>query len=117
MQNEKLAVMKVFKNLDRWLLVVGVGLLAFCGAAKLREVVLSRAAVRQFEFLRQPAINSAVGAAVAHPTISRPDFLLWSEQRVRQYDEGLTQHPRLHWRCCASTEFMSRRLCSRVQTI
>jgi sortase A len=91
-QNGRHAVMKIFKNLDRWLLVVGVGLLAFCAAAKLHEVVLSRVAVRQFESLRQPAINSNVGTVAAHPIISRPDFVLWSEQRVRDYEEGLTQH-------------------------
>ena len=50
--------MRLKKHLQRWLLPAGVALLAFCAAAKLHELILSRAAMRRFEDLRQPTANN-----------------------------------------------------------
>lgn len=83
--------MKNLKKLERLLLLAGAGLLAFWAAAKLHEVVLSRAAIWRFEHRQPPAVNSATSASVTQPAISAPDFLLWSKTRVKQYEESLSQ--------------------------
>ena len=83
--------MRLRRHLQRLLMLVGFGLLACCAAAKLRELVLSRAAMRRFEDLRQAtANNSAVQNPVVQPVVSPPDFVLWSEQRVKHYEESLS---------------------------
>ncbi len=85
------SIMKLRKYLRRWLLLAGVALLAFCAAAKLHELILSRAAMRRFEDLRQAtANNGAEQSPVVQPVISPPDFVLWSEQRIKHYEEGLS---------------------------
>lgn len=83
--------MKNLKKLECLLLLAGVGLLAFCAAAKLHEVVLSRVAIWRFEYPQPPAINSATRAPVRQPAVSAPDFLLWSRIRIKQYEESLSQ--------------------------
>jgi sortase A len=84
-------MMKLKKHLQRWLLLAGVALLAFCAAAKLHEQILSRAAMRRFEDLRQAtANNDAEQNPVVHPVVSPPDFVLWSEQRIKRYEESLS---------------------------
>lgn len=63
--------MRLKKHLQRWLLPAGVALLAFCAAAKLHELILSRAAMRRFEDLRQPtANNGAKQNPAAQPVVS-----------------------------------------------
>jgi sortase A len=88
----KTTVSQWMKHLERLLLVVGLGLLAFYGAAKLHEIVLSRAAVHQFEN-RQPAEADPV-LLTPPPTLSapKPDFLTWSKQRIKHYEASLGQH-------------------------
>ena len=54
--------MRLRTHLQRLLLLVGFGLLACCAAAKLHELVLSRAAMRRFEDLRQATANNSAGA-------------------------------------------------------
>jgi len=84
-------MMKLRKHLQRWLLLVGVALLAFCAAAKLHELILSRAAMRRFEDLRHAtANNGAEQHPAAQPVVSPPDFVLWSEQRIKHYEESLS---------------------------
>ncbi len=86
--------MKHLKNLERLLLVVGFALLAVVAAAKIHEVVLSRAAIRQFEQLKQNTAHSTPkipGDPAPQLSASRPDFLLWSEDRVKHYQESLRQ--------------------------
>ena len=75
----------------RLLMLVGFGLLAFCAAAKLHELILSREAIRRFEDLRQATANNIAGQnpIVQPPVVSSPDFLLWSEQRIEHYEENL----------------------------
>jgi sortase A len=84
-------VKKCLKNLERLLLVVGFGLLAFCAAAKIEQILLSRAAIQQLEHRKQPAVNLRTDRAVTPPA-SKPDFLLWSKERIRHYEDSLGQH-------------------------
>ena len=65
--------------------------MAFCAAAKLHELILSRAAIRRFEDLRRATGNNIAGQnpIVQPPVVSPPDFLLWSEQRIKHYEESL----------------------------
>lgn len=84
--------MKYLKNLERLLLVVGVGLLVFCAAAKFHQVALSKAAIQQFENLKPPAINVRTESAVTPLPASAPDLVSWSKQRVRHYEDSLDQH-------------------------
>jgi len=80
------------KHLQRWLLPAGVVLLAFCAAANLHELILSRAAIRRFEDLRRATGNNIAGQnpIVQPPVVSPPDFLLWSEQRIKHYEESFS---------------------------
>jgi sortase A len=88
---------KLRTHLQRLLLVVGFALLAFYAAARLHEVILSRASVRHFEHQieDQNATRLNQGAdekpVVQTPTTA-PDFVSWSEQRIRQYAESLSKH-------------------------
>jgi sortase A len=79
-------------HLPRMLLLVGFGLLAFYGAAKLHEHFLSRAAVRDFEDLRQTTRNSNVKEKAEPQLLALPpNFLLWSEKRIHDYEESLNK--------------------------
>jgi sortase A len=90
-QGRELILMKLKKHLQRWLLLAGCLLLAFCAVAKLHEFVLSRAGLRQFEHFRQASRQERVQASpVVQPIASPPDFLLWSEQRIKQYKDSLS---------------------------
>ena len=84
--------MRLKKHLQRWLLPAGVVLLAFCAAANLHELILSRAAIRRFEDLRRATGNNIAGQnpIVQPPVVSPPDFLLWSEQRIKHYEESFS---------------------------
>jgi len=86
-------VTKLKKHLRRLLFFVGFGLLAFCGVAKLHEIALSRTAMQHFEDLRQSAVsNSAKENPPVQPSAATPDFVLWSEQRVKHYEDSLSRH-------------------------
>jgi len=80
------------KHLQRLLLLAGFALLAFYGAAKLHEHILSRAAIRHFEDLRQTTFNSDVKKKVA-PQLAAPppNFVSWSEKRIHDYEESLDE--------------------------
>jgi len=81
------------KHLQRLLLLVGFGLLAFYAAAKLHELILSRAEMRHFEDQNSTRLNKSAEEkrAVQTPT-APPDFVLWSEQRIQQYAESLSKY-------------------------
>jgi sortase A len=83
---------KWLKHTERLLVVVGATLLLFWAAAKLHEIVLSRAAVRQFENLRQPAVNISVGSPLPTLAVPKPSFVSWSEKRIQDYALSLDQH-------------------------
>lgn len=78
--------------LQRLFLFVGLGLLTFYAAARLHEYVLSRAAIRHLEDLRQTALNSnQPKTAETQLVVSRPNFLLWSGKRIHDYEESLNE--------------------------
>lgn len=84
--------MKLKKLLRRILLCAGFALLAFCAAAKLHELILSRAATRRFEDLKQA--NANIGTQqrpLVQPVASASNFVLWSQQRIRHYQESLSK--------------------------
>lgn len=84
--------MKLRKLLSRILLCAGFALLAFCAAAKLHELVLSRTETRRFEELRQETVNMKMKRKpLVQPVASAPDFVMWSEQRIRHYEESLSK--------------------------
>lgn len=89
--------MKLKKYIERLLLCVGFALLAFYAGAKLHEQVMSRAAMRSFEELKQTAeagnVKPDTGAPnVVSPVAPPPSFISWSEQRIRQYEKSLNAH-------------------------
>jgi sortase A len=83
--------MRYLKNLERLLFVVGFGLLAFWAAARVDQALLSRGAIDQFEDVKQQAGNGVRSGEALLPA-SSPDFFLWSEQRVKHYEESLSRH-------------------------
>ncbi|MFZ0283604.1 MAG: hypothetical protein WAL32_00095 [Terriglobales bacterium] len=70
--------------LERSLLVAGVALLAIYVAARIHGAITSRAAVREFEALKQaaPPTTAPEGVGSSPKTPSEPDFLVWSEKRT-----------------------------------
>jgi sortase A len=79
-------------HLSRMLLLVGFGLLAFYGAAKLHEHVLSRAAMRHLEDLRQTTLHSNVKQKAEPQLVALPpSFLRWSEKRIHEYEESFNE--------------------------
>lgn len=83
---------KWLKHIERLLLVVGAMLLMFWAGAKVHEIVLSRAAVRQFESLEQPAVNISAGNPAPALALPKPSFVSWSEKRIQDYEESLDRH-------------------------
>jgi sortase A len=74
------------------LLFLGFALLAFYAAAKLHEVILSRAGMRRFEDQHSARLNKGTEEKrVVHAPTASPDFVLWSEQRIHQYAESLSK--------------------------
>jgi sortase A len=84
---------KLRTHLQRLLFLVGFALLAFYAAAKLHELILSRAGVRHFEDQNSTRLNKRTEEkrVVQTPT-TPPDFVSWSEQRIHHYAESLSKH-------------------------
>lgn len=78
---------KLKKHFSRLFLLAGVVLLTFCGVAKLRSAVLSRIAIRQIQ-VASHEIPGDRGTPVP-PTAATPDFVLWSQTRIKQYEESV----------------------------
>jgi sortase A len=84
---------KLRKHLQRLLLLVGFGLLAFYGAAKFHQHLLSQAAMRHFYDLRiAPPNERARDDFGLQPVAAPPDFVSWSQKRIQQYEQSLTEH-------------------------
>jgi sortase A len=84
---------KLKTHVQRLLLLLGFALLAFYAAAKLHELILSRAGMRHFEDQNSTSLNrSAPEKRVVHTPATPPDFILWSEQRIHQYADSLSKH-------------------------
>jgi sortase A len=85
--------MKLKKYPQRFLLLAGILLLAFYGAAKLHEVILFRSAMKSFEATREAKLNEgSKESSAVQPVASPPDFVSWSEQRIKRYEESLGEH-------------------------
>jgi len=89
---ESLWYLVILPGIERLLLVLGLVLLALYVSARIREIILSRVAVKQFEALKHSAPQSAPGDEKALPLTSKPDFVSWSGTRIRAYYDSLDQH-------------------------
>jgi sortase A len=76
-------------KLERLLMIVGVLMLGLFVGARIHQSVLSSAELQRFK-ARQPA--SADELHQAGLTTATPDFSLWSERRIRDYQESLAAH-------------------------
>jgi sortase A len=78
------------RTLERLLLIAGVLLLAFYVVARIHKAVLSRAEVSRFKTERLKLADQAgsVKLVAAEP----PDVSLWSEKRIRDYEDSLASH-------------------------
>jgi len=90
--------MKHAHKLGQLLMLVGLVLLGIFVAAKVHQIVLSRAAMRQFEQMKQAAKNAPPDAPQPPPsaiepqlTAPKPSVVLWSEQRIKDYRDSLDQ--------------------------
>lgn len=76
-------------KVERWLLILGVIMVGFYVGARIHGVVLSRAEIKKFESQRS-SISAQPPKMVA--VSGTPDFSLWSEKRVHDYQESLTSY-------------------------
>ena len=85
--------MKLRTHFQRLLLLVGFALLAFYAAARIHELILSRAGMRHFENQNSTKLNQRAQEKRALHTPTAPsDLVSWSEQRIHQYAESLSKH-------------------------
>jgi sortase A len=77
------------RHIERLLLLVGVLMLAFYVAARIHRTVLSNADLQRF---KSQQTASAAGPRPVTLTAGTPDFSLWSEKRVKEYQESLAAH-------------------------
>jgi sortase A len=85
MKSRKLSL----RQLERWLLIVGLTLVGIYALAKLHSEVSSRLALRKFEAERK-RVRIRAQESVKLRTSEEVDFTLWSEKRVQAYMESLT---------------------------
>jgi sortase A len=78
-----------FHKLERLLMIAGVLMLGFYVGARIHQSVLSSAELQRFKD-RQPA--SADELHRTGLTTATPDFTLWSERRIKDYQESLAAH-------------------------
>jgi sortase A len=79
--------MRWLAKVERLLLVFGLLMLGVYLGARAHKAVLSRAAVASFK-TEQPAERPGTVELAA----AKPDFSLWSEKRVREYQDSLLTH-------------------------
>ena len=77
------------RQLERLLLIVGAVMLALYGAARIHRTVLSNAELQKFK--TQQRVSAAAPRGVTLAT-AIPDLSLWSEKRVKEYQESLAEH-------------------------
>jgi len=75
-------------KLERLLLIIGLLMLGIYVGARIDGIVLSRAELQRFEGQRSAVREEASGGLV----VKAPDFSLWSEKRVKDYQESLAAH-------------------------
>jgi sortase A len=79
--------MRWLAKVERLLLVFGLLMLGVYLGARAHKAVLSRAAVESFK-TELPAERPGTAELVA----AKPDFSLWSEKRVKEYQDSLLTH-------------------------
>jgi sortase A len=72
--------------LERLLLVIGVAMLAIYIGARIQGSVLSNVALETFKTEHQDPADSSRREP---PAPGKPDFSLWSEKRIKEYEESL----------------------------
>src|SRR5271163_3408697 len=88
MEKRAFPIQRVLANL---LLVLGLTLLVLYGSARIRGLLMSQAAVKQFEEQKRSASTNRADSEPGEKT-SPPDFLWWSENRIRAYQSSLGEH-------------------------
>ena len=81
--------MRILCSLQRVLFAVGIVLLSFCAAAFIVGHVYSRIAVNRFQVQSNSQRRVATNV---HSDVWRPDFSLWDQQRIRDYEASLAEH-------------------------
>ena len=76
------------RALERGLLVIGLAILAFYSGARVHRAVLSRAEVSRF---KTEQIRGADGVGSLQVIAAKPDFGLWSQKRVKEYEDTLAR--------------------------
>ncbi len=76
----------MLQQLERLLLVAGLLMLGMYAIARIQGEVLSRAEVQRFMALQA---RSQEGAPRLEMGTDSPDFSLWSQKRIKQYQESL----------------------------
>lgn len=81
--------MRGLRHLERVLLIAGVLMLALFVAARIHRTVMSNADLQKFKALARVPVAGPRGVALS---TTAPDFSLWSEKRVKEYQESLSAH-------------------------
>lgn len=81
--------MRWLRQFERLLLIAGVLMLTLYVAARIHKTVLSNAELQRF---KAQQVASTTGPERVALTSAVPDFSLWSEKRVRDYQESLAAH-------------------------
>jgi sortase A len=82
--------MRWLRKLERLLLIFGLLMLAFYVGAHIHRTVLSNAELERFK--AKQLISADEPHRLALTTATTPDFSLWSEQRIKDYQESLAAH-------------------------
>jgi len=78
------------RKLERLLLILGLLMLGIYVGARIHGIVLSRAELQHFEGQRSAVREEAAGGGGL--VVKPPDFSLWSQKRVKDYEESLAAH-------------------------
>jgi len=81
--------MRWLRQLELLLLVAGVLLLALYVASRVHSTVLSNAELQRFKTQQRVSVAGPRGVNLS---TAAPDFSLWSEKRVKEYQESLASH-------------------------
>jgi len=81
--------MRWLRYLERLLLAVGVLMLVLYVGARIERSVLSNAELQTFKTQARVSVVGPRGVALS---TTAPDFRLWSEKRVKEYQESLAAH-------------------------
>ena len=78
--------MRRIRQIELFLLVAGALMLGFYIASRVRSEALSNAELQRFRTQQRVSVAGPRGAALS---TAAPDFSLWSEKRVKEYQESL----------------------------